>query len=144
MRNWLKLFENERPTPLECAEIVAREWPELTSGQNCCDMALRLQGFMLAKGYEAYTLDLSDHVDAANRPNASARPELDYHYVVLQGDETYDLTYRQFDPAAPCPLVRPFSEIKQEWRDIRFVIPQTDELGLREQMRPGVELAQKL
>jgi hypothetical protein len=144
MRKWINLMEAaSRPTPLQCAEICAQEWPEMTGDQYCCDMSYRLAGFMLAMGYEAHPLDLSDHIDAPNRPLASGSPELDFHYVVLHDDLTYDLTYRQFDKTAPCPRVVPMSEIRKEWRDVRFSVPEEGSGG-RKQMQPGIDLANQM
>lgn len=145
MRKWIDLMEQaKRPSPMECAEICAREWAELTDDQYCCDMSYRLAGFMLAMGYEAYPLDLSDHIDAPNRPRASQSPEYDFHYVVLHDDLTYDLTYRQFYPDAPCPRVVPLDEIRKEWRDVRFAVPSGSDSGARKQMQPGIDLAKRM
>ena len=44
------------------------------------------------------------------------------HYAVAVGDTVYDWTARQFNPAAPVPLVQPLEEWRTTWADPEEVL----------------------
>ena len=118
---------------LRIARLVAAEWKAMTVGGFWCpEMSGRLAGAFEAAGLPWSLLDLTDRVGAEN--------PLDFHYVVLSEGEVYDLTYHQFDAAAPIPFVRKARKVFAEWRDVRFVCP----VGwMRERMNEGAAVYRK-
>lgn len=116
------------------AEAVAGHWPELVKGgSHCTEMSGRLAGAFDAASVPWSILDLSDRIGAANA--------LDFHYVVESKGFVFDLTYRQYDPSAPVPLVSKLAKIREEWRDVRLVGP----IGwIRGQMELGSALYREL
>lgn len=106
------------------AHVVGRfaaEHPDLADPAACHDRCVEVSGrfaaAVLACGLDATVL--SGVRMGATPFFPGQQVMLGGHYAVAVGSDVYDWTARQFDPAAPVPLVQPIDEWAATWQPLK-------------------------
>lgn len=80
---------------------------------QCVTESERFHGWLLDHGIEAHVVNGFQFGTFMGKVVVT-----DGHTAVQVGHVVYDWTARQFDPAAPFPLVQPVSEWRKTWRSL--------------------------
>ena len=120
--NWFRLKLKDSLDTVITRYALSKKYNDPIIAMNQCIIASkRLKKFIEGLGFKAEAITLQGPREQLPEATSKWRKvSSDYwkHHVVAVDNRVYDLTFRQFDPNCPYPLITTLVELKKKWKEI--------------------------